>query len=180
MNKKLKELQKAQAELVGAELDKIDVANGDVKDILAALKELAEFMPPLNTVQTIFENIYGEKLRKLVWLNHIIKGKTGYKSTGLDKKYREYREYIESLGYEEFSVFYDETWIENFFERYEEVNLISILECILERNSDLTTMITVLTNRSSTDEIKITIEQQFRDLAGWCVKNRARGFIFDW
>lgn len=177
MNNKLQELQKAQTALVGAELEKIDVANGDVNDILAALQELAEFMPPKRNIQTIFQNIYGEKLRELVWQNHIIKGKTGYKSTGLGKKYREY---IKSLGYEEFSIFHDEPYIEDSFERHEEVNLIFILEGILEQNSDLTAMITVLTNRSSTDEIKITVEQQFRDLAGWCVKNRARGFIFDW
>lgn len=175
MNKKLKELQKAQAELVGAELDKINVASGDVKDILAALKELAEFMPLLNTVQTIFENIYGEKLRKLVWQNYIIQGKTGYRGIG-----KRDRKYIEDFGYKKFTILYDEPYIEDSFERHEEVNLISILEGILKWNSDLTAMITVLTNRSSTDEIKITVEQQFRDLAGWCVKNRARGFIFDW
>jgi hypothetical protein len=51
---------------------------------------------------------------------------------------------------------------------------------MLEQHPDLTEVVTVLTNRSSTDEIKITVERQFRDLAGWCVKNSARGFIFDW
>lgn len=177
MMNKLKEIQAAQKALIIAELDNIDTINGNVKNILATLKELEEFMPPKKDIQTIFEDIYGERLRELVWQNYIIQGKTGYKGTGLSKKAREY---TKRLGYEKFRILYDEPYIEDAFERHEEVNLISILERMLEQHPDLTEVVTVLTNRSSTDEIKITVERQFRDLAGWCVKNSARGFIFDW
>lgn len=175
MMNKLKEIQAAQKALIIAELDNIDTINGNVKNILATLKELEEFMPPKKDIQTIFEDIYGERLRELVWQNYIIQGKTGYRGIG-----KRDRKYIEDFGYKKFTILYDEPYIEDSFERHEEVNLISILERMLEQHPDLTEVVTVLTNRSSTDEIKITVERQFRDLAGWCVKNSARGFIFDW
>ncbi len=49
-----------------------------------------------------------------------------------------------------------------------------------EENPEDETYSTIITNRSTTDRLYIDSWQTLRDMIEWVVKNKKKGFIFDW
>lgn len=166
------ERQKAQAELLDKEIEAISVSMNQKteEEILAALREIDDLLLELPWVQNIYEDKYGEELKRRVCDECVVLGNDEYK----DKEMVAY--YLEK-GYDKYSMFYDEPYLDD-RGRGSFVNLLNQAKCILE--DDECGDITVLTNRTNRMKIKIPARQAARDLLEWCVRNKVKGFYYDW
>lgn len=164
------ERQKAQAELLEKELAAISATMNQKseEEILAALQGIDDLLLELPWVQHIYEKKYGEELKQRVWGDQILK--KGHKDEEMAAYYLE-------KGYDKYSMFYDEPYLDD-RNRESFVDILNQAEYTLEDDDDGD--ITVLTNRTNGMKITIPARQATRDLLEWCVENKAKGFYYDW
>lgn len=90
-----------------------------------------------------------------------------------------YKEYESQLAKKGVTSPCIDDWLRLFdYQRHEIVNLAKILEHMDERKGD--SLITIYTNRTTTDKFQISKYEFIDTIYDWCIKNKCIGFEIDW
>lgn len=131
----------------------------------------------LNAILTDTEISKVEKLC-LISENDLFKTNSWICDPFHDEYFKEYESQLAKKGVTNPCI---DSWVHNRdLQRHETVNLAEILEYMDEDDDDNDELITIYTNRRTSDTLKISKYEFVDTIYDWCIKNKCIAFEIDW